>query len=180
MSKGPSIDLTKGKLNHIYFLMRGDTPIYVGKTHDPKRRESEHKRTYGKDIKLMVIESIKEDDWKKHEQDWIKKLTQWDLNISNKNPGGGGPQRGIIRSQEFGKKISQAKKGTPRPKNEVIPATLAKQKPVLKFDKYGNFIKEHPSAKMAAAEIGIHFNNMYDHLKGRYKTIKGHVFKYKN
>jgi predicted GIY-YIG superfamily endonuclease len=180
MGAGPSIDLTKGKLNHIYFLMRGDTPFYVGKTHNPKRRELEHKKTYGNDIKLIVVKSIKEDDWKKHEQEWIKKLTQWNIELSNRNPGGGGPQKGITRDQEFKDKISQAKKGVPRPKDEVIPATLAKQKPVQQFDKQGNFIKEFPSAKIAASEIGIHFNNMYDHLKGRYKTIKGYIFKYKN
>jgi hypothetical protein len=62
----------------------------------------------------------------------------------------------------------------------ILLATLAKQKPVQQFDKEGNFIKDYPSAKIAASEIGIHFNNMYDHLKGKYKTVKGYIFKYKN
>jgi predicted GIY-YIG superfamily endonuclease len=180
MRENSSIDLTKNRLNYIYFLMKGDTPFYVGKTHNPKRRELEHKKTYGNDIKLIIIKAIKEIDWKKHEQEWIKTLTKWNLKLSNRNPGGGGPQKGITRDQEFKDKISQAKKGVPRPKDEVIPATLAKQKPVQQFDKQGNFIKEFPSAKIAASEIDIHHNNMYDHLKGRYKTIKGYVFKYKN
>lgn len=174
------MDLTKGRLNYIYILMKGDSPFYIGKTHYPKRRENEHKITYGSDIKLMILTIIKDEDWKKHEQEWIKQFKQWGVELSNKNPGGGGPPKGIIRSPEFGGKISQSKKGIPRPPEELIPATLAKQKPVDQFDKEGNFIKEYPSAKIAAAEIGIHFNNMYDHLKGRYKTIKGYVFKYKN
>jgi predicted GIY-YIG superfamily endonuclease len=180
MNKKPSIDLSKNRLNYIYFLMKGDTPFYVGKTHNVKRREAEHKQTYGDDIELRVVKAIKEDDWKKHEQEWIKKLKEWNIELSNKNPGGGGPQKGIPRSQEFKDKISQSKLGVPRPKDEVIPATLVKQKPVQQFDKNGNFIKEYPSAKLAADAVKIHHNNMYDHLKGKYKTIKGYIFKYKN
>lgn len=174
------MDLTKNQLNYIYFLMKDDTPIYVGKTHFPKRREIEHKKKYGDDIKMVIIKAIKDENWKSHEQEWIKKLKQWDIELTNKNPGGGGPKKGLVRNKEFGEKISQAKKGVSRPKDEVIPATLAKQKPVQQFDKEGNFIKEYPSAKIAASAIGIHYNNMYDHLKGRYKTSKGYIFKYKN
>ena len=173
------MDLTKGKLNYIYFLMKGDTPFYVGKTHYPKRRETEHKRTYGSDIKMVIVKAIKGEDWKSHEQEWVKTLKKWGLELNNSNPGGGGPMKGIKRTKEFGQKISKSKKGKPRDKKDVIPATLAKQKPVIQYDKLGNYIKEFPSAKHAAKEIGIHHNNFYDHLKGKYKTAKGYIFRYK-
>ena len=179
MSKKHTIDLTKGRLNYIYVLMKDDMPFYIGKTHYPDRREREHKQTYGNDIKMAIIKAIKGEDWKGHEQEWIQILKKWGIELSNSNPGGGGPIKGITRSKEFGEKISNSKKGIPRPKTDIIPATLAKEKPVLQFDKNNNFIQEFPSAKQAAQHVGIHHNNMYDHLKGKYKTIKGFIFKYK-
>ena len=101
------MDLTKNKLNYIYILMRGDTPFYIGKTHYPKRRETEHKLTYGSDIKMMILKAIKDEDWKKHEQEWINTFKKWGVDLTNSNSGGGGPLKGIKRSKEFGEKISK-------------------------------------------------------------------------
>ena len=174
------MDLTKNRLNYIYVLMRKDIPFYVGKTHYPKRRETEHKLTYGSDIKMMIIKAIKNEEWKKHEQEWINIFKRWGVKLTNSNPGGGGPLKGIKRSKEFGEKISKSKKGKKRNPQEVTNATLSKQKPVNQYDKEGNLINSFPSAKLAANYIGIHHNNMYDHLKGKYKTAKGYIFKYDN
>jgi hypothetical protein len=179
MAKKSSIDLTKNKLNYIYVLLKGDTPFYIGKTHYPKRREREHKQKYGNDIKMAILKAIKDESWKGHEKEWIQILQKWGIELDNLNPGGGGPIKGTIRSKEFGEKISKTKKGVSRDKKEVIPATLAKQKSVLQFNKNGEFIQEFPSAKIAASYLNIHPNTFYDHLKGRYKTAKGYIFKYK-
>lgn len=173
------MNLTKNKLNYIYILIKGDTPFYIGKTHYPKRRETEHKLTYGPDIKMMILKAIKDEDWKKHEQEWISTFKKWGIELTNSNSGGGGPLKGIKRPKEFGEKISKSKIGVSRNPQEVIPATLAKQKPVIQYDKDGNYVGEYPSAKDAARAIGIHPNNFYDHLNGKYKTAKGYIFKYK-
>ncbi len=173
------MNLTINKLDYIYFLLEDNNPFYVGKTHRPKRREIEHKQTYGSHIKLVIIEVIKDRKWQTIEKKWIKTLTSWGIHLKNSNPGGGGPEKGILRSKDFGNKISKAKKGNKRNPLDVINATIAKQKPCLQYDKQGNFIKEYPSAKLASISINSHPNSMYDHLKGRYKTIKGYIFKYK-
>lgn len=173
------MDLRKDKLNFIYVLLKDGEPFYIGKTHYPDRREKEHKITYGSNITLNILKAIKDEDWKKHEKEFIQLFKKWGIDLTNSNSGGGGPLKGVKRSKEFGEKISKSKKGVKRDKKEVIPATKAKQKPVLQYDKQGNFIKEYPSAKHASRAIGIHPNNFYDHLKGKYKTAKGYIFKYK-
>ena len=171
--------LGKDRLNYIYILERNNNPFYVGKTHNPQRREGEHKSTYGEDIKMYIIDCVKENNWKPIEQKWISIYKNWGVSIKNNNPGGGGPQKGIIRSEEFGKKISLSKKGKSRPKHEVIPATLAKQKTVYQYDTNNNLINTYPSAKNAAKKINVHPNTMYAHLSGQYKSCRTYLFTYK-
>lgn len=60
-----------------------------------------------------------------------------------------------------------------------IRSALAKSKTVLQFDKNGNFIKEWPSISEAARIINISTGNIVKCCKGKQKTYKGFIWKYK-
>ena len=53
-------------------------------------------------------------------------------------------------------------------------------KPVFQFDKNGKFISEYPSVREAARKTGIHFSDIYTVCKGKQKSARGYVWKYKN
>jgi hypothetical protein len=172
------VSLKKHVMNYIYELFEtiySTTPFYVGYTHRPDKRLTEHKQVFGKDIVMGIVKAVKGDPVKT-EQEWIKTVNKWGIKLKNKNRGGGGVKKGHKRTEEFKLKISKANKGN---KRDVTPATLAKQKPVIQYDLNGKIVGEYESAKIAAKEIGLHPNNMYDHLKGMYHTARGHIFKYK-
>lgn len=53
-------------------------------------------------------------------------------------------------------------------------------KPVLQFDKNGNFINEYPSIMDAERKTGIKNSSIGSMLKCRYKTAGGYIWKYKD
>lgn len=57
-----------------------------------------------------------------------------------------------------------------------------RSKPILQFDKNGNFINEYPSASDAARKTGIDGGHIGDVCKGKvnYNTAGGYIWKYKN
>ena len=60
-------------------------------------------------------------------------------------------------------------------------ANYSHSKPVLQYDKTGNFIREWPSARKVEEETGIYNSNISQCCLGkRYKTVGGFVWKYKN
>jgi hypothetical protein len=77
-------------MNIIYHLEKNKVPFYVGKSKNPKSRFYNHTRTYGKDIKMIILEEC--DNWKEAECRWIKEYTSRGYNLQNKNKGGGGPE----------------------------------------------------------------------------------------
>lgn len=52
-------------------------------------------------------------------------------------------------------------------------------KPVIKYDKNMNFIKEYPSIVIASMENNVTAGNIIMVCKGRYKQIKGYIYAYK-
>lgn len=60
-----------------------------------------------------------------------------------------------------------------------IRSALAQSKTVLQFDKNGNFIKEWPSINEAARIINTSTGTIVGCCKGRQKTYKGFIWKYK-
>lgn len=52
-------------------------------------------------------------------------------------------------------------------------------KPVLQFDKIGNFISEYKSADAAVRELNLKSNHISTCCKGKYKTAHGYIWKYK-
>ena len=53
-------------------------------------------------------------------------------------------------------------------------------RPILVYDLEGNFVKEFSSVVETARELGIHRGGVNLVLNGKYKQIKGNVFKYKS
>lgn len=72
-------------------------------------------------------------------------------------------------------KLSNHFKGKPRPEW----MKLAYGKPILQFDKQGNFIKEYYSMTEAAKSINIHRTAIGDVARGKYKSAGGYIWKYK-
>jgi hypothetical protein len=87
----------------IYELNRNNIPFYIGKTTDVKMRKQKHQYKKGKDVNLIVIDSVKGTDksiWKPVEQLWISLYQGWGFNLTNKNDGGNG-------RKPTGKKLSR-------------------------------------------------------------------------
>jgi len=83
------------KITFIYLIKLLDNKVYIGKTINIKHRESAHKKTFGYNIKLTIIdkiESLDRKDWKPLEIKWIQYYKDLGYNIVNKNKGGGGPE----------------------------------------------------------------------------------------
>jgi hypothetical protein len=75
---------------YIYTLANNNGIFYVGKTNNISKRLTNHKITYGKNIKLEILSETL-DSWKEEEKYWIEQLKGWGFNLKNKNQGGGGP-----------------------------------------------------------------------------------------
>ena len=97
-------------------------------------------------------------------------------------------------TEEFKQKLSEDRKGkctrkerqlSEKTKEKLSKALTGREatwnKPVLQFDKQGNFIKEYPSAKIAKKETGA--KNIFEVASGYknqlYKSSGGFIWKYK-
>ena len=192
--------------------------VYIGKTKNS--RKTNHKKTYGHDIKYTIIDqvdSLNKKDWEPLETYWIEQFRQWGYEVMNQNKGGGGP---ITHSKESKIKISKAKKGklfSTSHKNKIsknkkgcdvwskgkqfsiehkykisnskkgksLPSLSYKMnknniKPILQYDKQGNFIKEWKSA----VEAALYYNKTPESIRNccnnKCKTSIGFIWKNKN
>ncbi len=87
--------IMKPELTFIYFLHKGDKiPFYVGKSINVNlHRSYQHKKTYGKDTIIEIIDIVESKDWKFWESYWIEQFKCWGFKLKNKNNGGGGPNK---------------------------------------------------------------------------------------
>ena len=114
--------------------------------------------------------------------------------LVNRSLGGDGGNTGYTHTEEFKQKLSEDRKGKcTRKERQLSEETKEKisqklkqrkttwNKPVLQFDKQGNFIKEWPSAKIAQKETGA--KNIFEVASGYknnlYKSSGGFTWKYK-
>ncbi len=96
----------------IYVLEKDNTPFYIGKSANPKHRLYSHKKTYGEDIMCFDLDEV--ENWKFWEKHYISLFKSWGFSLTNKNKGGGGPDKGRkIRDKdyEWKNKLSIAHKG---------------------------------------------------------------------
>jgi hypothetical protein len=80
-------------MTYIYLVEIESNKVYVGKTKNPTKRVSDHRKTYGGHITYTIIDeinSIKKEDWTPLEKYWIEQFRQWGFEIVNPNPNGGG------------------------------------------------------------------------------------------
>ena len=145
----------------IYYLHQGDNiPFYIGKTTNEKERRSAHKRKYGANTQLEILQEVDKDSWKKWETYFIQQYKEKGYMLKNKNQGGGGCDKhsletrkliskkttGLKRSKETRERMSKAQKGKPRnlPSNHGELISKAKKgipNPKLREARLG---KPHP------------------------------------
>jgi group I intron endonuclease len=153
--------------------------------------------TYGFENHIFEIIEDVENLLSQKEKYWIEFYNSYNKGL-NSNPGGGGVEahnentkklisekgklnvgkrknshwKGKNRSEENKFKLSQSKKGKPIPANN---------KPILQFDKQGNFIQEHPSIEEAAKTVKGNPTAINNALrKGGEATSSSYIWRYKN
>jgi hypothetical protein len=167
----------------IYILLENEVPVYLGKTNKPNRRLREHKVNFSKDVSLEVIDEVKEDEWIYWEQWWIEMFNSWEIVLTNKNKGGGGPEHQTkLTRQLIGNKQRGVKKPTVsnKLKGQKITWDLGTSTAVLQFDKQGNLIAEYKSMGEAYSKTGVPSSAICEVCKGRRKTAHKYIWKYKN
>lgn len=82
----------KYSITYIYLLHNGDNiPFYIGKSINVRlHRSYQHKKTFGKNTVLEIIDEVPTDEWLFWERFWIEQIKQWGFKLKNKNNGGGG------------------------------------------------------------------------------------------
>jgi len=166
----------------IYILVENEIPVYLGKTSEPNRRLREHRMNFSKDVSLEVIDEVKESEWMFWEQWWIELFNSWNIKLSNKNRGGGGPK---YQTESAKKLIGNKQRGIKKPtvsnklKGQKITWDLGTSTAVLQYDKQGNFIAEYKSMGEAYFKTGIPSSAICEVCKGRRKSAHKYIWKYK-
>lgn len=81
-----------GKVVAIYCLCNEfNIPFYIGKSNQPIRRVHFHKKKYGNDIKMEILDNVSIECWVFWEKHYISLYKSWGFILLNKNNGGGGP-----------------------------------------------------------------------------------------
>jgi len=144
------------KITYIYFLHKGDNkPFYIGKSVNKNLvRAYQHKKTYGKDTIIEVIDIVNTTEWKFWEKYWISQFKSWGFTLLNKNNGGGGP----IKYSDYSKKLkSEAMKKIW--KNNNFHRNWSKTVLHIPTGKIYNTIKQ------ARQELNISWPRIYKYLK---------------
>jgi hypothetical protein len=181
----------------IYYIHNGDNiPFYVGKSNRLQGRISSHKKAFGENIVLEVIDEVPLNEWKFWEIYWIEQFKTWGFNLKNKNNGGGGATKQNF-SPLRNKKISKARLGKPMPHKGKSFTEEHKQKikqtrgflknrkntwqiiPVLQYSLDGKFIKEWESQTEATKYLNKTGDGIGACCRGRQKQAYGYIWKFK-
>jgi len=117
-----------------------------------------------------------EDHWnygKKQSDETIKKRS-----IAMK--GKPGWLKGKHLSEEVKIKISKAGKGRKMPKEAIEKSRVGKYKPVLQYDKEGNFLNRYNSGKEAEEKTKVGRSHISQCCKGKRKTAGGFIWRFEN
>lgn len=149
-------------MTEIYYITydHEDIPFYVGKSINCYSRFFAHKKTYGKNIKMVKIDIVKNQEWLFWEKHYVSLFKSWGFKLDNKNNGGGGSTKA---SKEKIKKLKNIK-----------------SIPILQYDLEGNFIKEWSSGKQYADENNLlNGTAITQCLKEKTPTAYNSLWKYK-
>jgi hypothetical protein len=113
------------KMTNIYILYKDNIPFYVGKTNNINIREYYHKKSFGENIILEIIDKVDINKWEFWETYYISLFKSWGFILENKNNGGGGTTKHSINAIQ---KISKANIGKPKPKSEITKQKMRKAK----------------------------------------------------
>jgi len=98
----------------IYEISKNNKPVYIGKSKEDCiiSRKSKHKKRWGDNITLIIIDEIEGVDkqiWKPLESYWINQYKNWGFNIENKNEGGNGKHatKTVEWKKEYNKKYNE-------------------------------------------------------------------------
>ena len=148
--------MEENKLTYIYYLhMEDNIPFYVGKSINKNlHRSYQHKKTYGKETLIEIIDIVDNNEWKFWESYWIEQFKQWGFKLKNKNNGGGGP---LKYSEESKKLKSDSMKNTWKSGN--FHRKWSKSIIHIPTGKY------YPTIKSAKEELSISWPVMYKYLQ---------------
>lgn len=143
---------------------------------------------YGNPIVIIRYQNLEVDYAYELEEKLIKKFGRIGVEpngiLINKSSGGKTSGSGVkqIRNSEWNSNISKAKKGKPQ-HTELGKRTIGDKnsKPVIQYDREGNFIKEFGSIKEASYILGIDKQKLDNHLQTpKVKLENSIILKYKN
>jgi len=182
----------------IYFIHRGDNiPFYIGKSNRIQGRKGSHKKKFGKDIFIEIIDEVPINVWRFWESWYINLFKSWGFKLENKNNGGGGATKQNF-SPIRNKKISKARLGKPMSHKGKLFTEEHKHKikqtrgflktrkstwlntPVLQYDLNGNFIKEWSSQNEATKSLNKNGDGIGACCRGKQKSAYGFIWKFKN
>ena len=101
-------------------------------------------------------------------------------NMSKAKKGKPLTKKGKPLTEEHKQKIGITKKGKPLTEEHKQNMSKAISKPIIQFTLEGVFIREWQSATIASRELNINQSNISACCKGRYKTCRGFIWKYKD
>jgi hypothetical protein len=182
----------------IYYLCKKDgIPFYIGKTNNVNSRKHNHKRTYGSDTMIEILEEVDVCEWRFWEAYYISLFRSWGFKLTNQNNGGGGLTT-VTFSEERNKKISVKTKGmskahkgrlfTKEHKDKIKAnrshligrKNIWQIKPVLQYDLKGTFIKEWESQFEAQSSFDKPKSDGIGAVcRGNQKTAYGFIWKFK-
>jgi hypothetical protein len=166
----------------IYILVENNIPVYLGKTNNPSRRLKEHKVNFNEDVFLEVIDEVGEGEWIFWEKWWIEMFNSWEIQLLNRNKGGGGSNHQTEYSRKL---IGNKQKGIKKPtvsnklKGQKITWDLGTSTAVLQFDKQGNFLAEYKSMGEAYSKTGVPSSAICEVCKGNRRSAHGCIWIYK-
>jgi hypothetical protein len=163
----------------IYLLEKNQIPFYVGKCNNINVRYSQHKKTYGGNINIKVLELVEDKDWKFKERYYIALFKSQGFNLENKNKGGGGPTK---LSESSKQKITNSKLGNNYKLKNISKGEIEEMYKVKNIQEIADELNlTFPTVKNYLVE-----NNLYVYHKNRKpvsketKTKKSKLMKGKN
>ena len=170
---------------YIYYLHTGNnTPFYIGKTNNLLKRKLNHKKSFGNDIIIEILDEVSDQEWKFWEKHYISLFRSWGFKLENKNRGGNGSEK---FPEEAKLKLSKKFKGRTCPNKGKKFNNVASKKNVGRKNKYiiyqydleGNFIKEWTKPK-DILKIFNDFANIRNVCIGKQQTAYGYKWSWKN